>query len=182
MVSNGHKVSTSGIALVILCFFLPWVLVSCGGMQFRLTGSDLAFGREMSGTVSEHNALLLVVPVGAVLALVLMLASWQRNALHRGLDGILTLLCGLVPIPVMLLTLNSLMKPSVEMQGINMGDLGGLYTYSMEIGFWGTILGLLLISAGGVMNLFDSSFVKSAAPPVPMPPPIEPDTGTFYQQ
>jgi hypothetical protein len=48
MLSNGYKVSSSSAALAIVCFFLPWVMVSCSGQPLlSLSGWDLAAGKTL---------------------------------------------------------------------------------------------------------------------------------------
>ena len=39
--SNGHKVGSSGAGVAMLCFFLPWVMVSCGNQPIASFGGIL---------------------------------------------------------------------------------------------------------------------------------------------
>jgi hypothetical protein len=41
---NKNRISISAALIVVLCFFLPWIQVSCGASQNRLSGVDLAQG------------------------------------------------------------------------------------------------------------------------------------------
>jgi hypothetical protein len=43
-VQNARRVSMSAAAFVLICFFLPWVQVSCFGMKDSVSGFDLARG------------------------------------------------------------------------------------------------------------------------------------------
>ncbi len=46
--NNGRKVTLSLAAFVLLCFFLPWLQVSCAGLKDSATGFDLARERSPS--------------------------------------------------------------------------------------------------------------------------------------
>ncbi len=41
-IMNTNRFSISAALIVVLCFFLPWIQVSCGGSENRLSGVDLA--------------------------------------------------------------------------------------------------------------------------------------------
>ena len=82
---------TVSLALIVLiCFFLPWLQVSCGSSVDRLSGVDLA--RE------GHNALWLI-PVLMIAVLFLSIArSWKER---RGISAVATLVAGLVSVYLM---------------------------------------------------------------------------------
>ena len=77
---------TVSISLIVLiCFFLPWIQVSCGHSEDRLSGIDLAR--------DNHHALWLI-PVLMVTVLILSLAkNWKEK---REFAAITTLIAGLV--------------------------------------------------------------------------------------
>jgi len=42
---NKHKLFVSiGSAITMICFFLPWMVVSCSGLEMQISGSQLASG------------------------------------------------------------------------------------------------------------------------------------------
>lgn len=77
---------TLSFALIILiCFFLPWIQLSCGSSEDRLSGVDLAR--------DSHHALWLI-PVLMVVVLILSVArNWREQ---REFSAITTLIAGLV--------------------------------------------------------------------------------------
>lgn len=67
-----RKINLSATAIVLVCFFLPWVQVSCGGARDTLSGFDLA----------RHDATLLwLVPLltAAVLVLGLLRRAGEKQ-------------------------------------------------------------------------------------------------------
>ncbi len=60
-----RRINLSAAIIVVVCFFLPWVQVSCGGAKDTLSGFDLA---------RHDDALLWLVPMlmSAVLVFVLV--------------------------------------------------------------------------------------------------------------
>jgi hypothetical protein len=61
-------INLSAALIVLICFFLPWEQVSCGGARDTLSGFDLA---------RHDQTLLFIVPL-------LMLAVMVASALRRG--------------------------------------------------------------------------------------------------
>ena len=68
---NGRKISLSAAVFVLICFFLPWVQVSCLGAKGSASGLNLA---------SEGDRSLWLIPVlmVAVLLLGLIRSIWER--------------------------------------------------------------------------------------------------------
>ena len=64
-----RRINISAAVIVLICFFLPWVQVSCGGVKDALSGFDLA---------REHSTLLWLVPV-LMLAVIAfsLLRAWK---------------------------------------------------------------------------------------------------------
>jgi hypothetical protein len=68
--SNAHKLSLSGGALKLFCFFLPWLLISCSGTPLtELSGPELAAGTtismgQQSSALSATPSLFIVPGVG----------------------------------------------------------------------------------------------------------------------
>src|SRR5438309_10947105 len=82
---NARRVTVSIALIVLVCFFLPWVQVSCGGARETNTGVDLARGGD--GALWLIPALMLVV-------IVLGIARALREA--RTVFGLTSLLSGLI--------------------------------------------------------------------------------------
>ena len=57
-----RKINISATAIVLICFFLPWEQVSCGGASGTLSGMDLA---------RHDSALLWLIPLLAAAVLVI---------------------------------------------------------------------------------------------------------------
>jgi hypothetical protein len=68
---DNRRVTVSISLIVLICFFLPWIQVSCGHSEDRLSGIDLAR--------DNHHALWLI-PVLMVTVLILSLAkNWKEK-------------------------------------------------------------------------------------------------------
>jgi hypothetical protein len=65
--NNTPKISLSLAAFVLLCFFLPWVELSCMGLRDSVSGYDLA---------RSGDRLLWLVPV--LMLVIVILATLQR--------------------------------------------------------------------------------------------------------
>jgi len=70
--------------IVLICFFLPWVQVSCGSSSSRLTGVDLAR--------DSHNSLWLIPLLMLVILLVAVARAWRKrvSALVPFIGGLVT--------------------------------------------------------------------------------------------
>lgn len=77
-----RRINISAALIVIVCFFLPWEQVSCGGARDSLTGLDVA---------RHEHALLWIVPL-AVLA-VLVFGLLRRRDEKPKLFAIVSLVC-----------------------------------------------------------------------------------------
>jgi hypothetical protein len=90
---NGRKASISAALIVLLCFFLPWVQVSCGASKDTLTGIDLA--RE------GHNGLWLI-PFLMVSVIILSVARrWQGRDSGSDISALVSLVAGVVSVYLM---------------------------------------------------------------------------------
>jgi uncharacterized membrane protein (UPF0136 family) len=82
---DNRRVTVSFALIVLICFFLPWIQLSCGASEDRLSGVDLAR--------DNHHGLWLI-PVLMALVLILSLArNWKER---QELSAITTLIAGLV--------------------------------------------------------------------------------------
>jgi hypothetical protein len=81
-----NRRTTITLALIVLiCFFLPWVQVSCGSSSSRLSGVDLA--------KDGHNSLWLILFLMCAVLLVAVARAWENR---RQLTALVPLLSGLV--------------------------------------------------------------------------------------
>jgi hypothetical protein len=83
-----RKINLGATAIVLVCFFLPWVQMSCGGASDTLSGFDLA---------RKDSTLLWLVPLmtAAVLVLGLLRRAGEKQqpfAILSGITGVITLL------------------------------------------------------------------------------------------
>lgn len=82
-----RNINLSATAILLICFFLPWEQVSCGGAQDSLSGLDLA---------RHDSTLLWLIPLlaGAVLIVGLLRRSGEKQkpfAILSAVTGGLTL-------------------------------------------------------------------------------------------
>jgi len=85
-----RRINLSAAIIVSICFFLPWVQVSCAGARDTLTGFDLA---------RNDHALLWLIPLSMAAVLVLGLLH-ARNEKPHGL-AILSAISGGVTVVLM---------------------------------------------------------------------------------
>ena len=82
-----RKINLSATAIVLICFFLPWVQLSCGGARDALSGFDLA---------RQDSTLLWLIPLltAAVLVLGLLRRAGEKQqpfAIISAITGGITL-------------------------------------------------------------------------------------------
>ena len=82
---NPKKLSISAALIVLICFFLPWVQVSCGGSQDTVSGIGLA---------REGHGELWLIPM-FMLAVILVNAMAALRERHV-VSALVNLLAGLV--------------------------------------------------------------------------------------
>lgn len=80
-----RRISTSLALIVLICFFLPWIQLSCGTSENRLSGVDLA--RE------GHGALYLIPLLMLAVVFFGIVRSWKDR---RELSALIGLLAGLI--------------------------------------------------------------------------------------
>ena len=82
---DSRRVSTSMGLIALICFFLPWVQLSCGSSENRLSGVDLA---------RDGHAGLWLIPL--LMLVVLFLGAARVWNERRELSVLITLIAGLV--------------------------------------------------------------------------------------
>jgi len=124
---NSKRVTMSMALIGLICFFLPWVHLSCGASENRLSGVDLAR--------DGHSALWLI-PI--LMLAVLFLAITQAARSGRDLSALLGLVAGLVSAYLM------------NRERMRADNTSGLVAAALTGWFWlglGSTIGLAVISA-----------------------------------
>ena len=127
-----EKVSkaTVSVALILLvCFFLPWVQVSCGASKDTATGLDLARDGE--------NALWLI----PLLMIVVILCGLRVLRINQIIFALITLLSGLVSVYLM------------NHERIKFEDTSGVITARLTGGFWLGLLSAIGVVISGAYSL-----------------------------
>ena len=122
-----RRLNLSAVFIVLICFFLPWVQVSCGGASDTLSGFDLA---------RKEDALLWLIPLLA-LAIILftVLRGWKdRPTLSAGLSAV----CGAVAALLM------------NRQRMRIHDVSGLIPAQLTGWFWLSLISAVAMIVSGV--------------------------------
>ena len=82
---DSRRVTTSMALIALICFFLPWVHLSCGASENRLSGVDLAR--------DGHSGLWLIPFLMLVVLFFEVARVWKDR---RQLSALISLLAGLV--------------------------------------------------------------------------------------
>ena len=130
------KISLSAALIALLCFFLPWIQVSCGSAKDSISGIDLA---------RDNQALLWLIPILIVGTLLLNLFRNSGGRLDFG--ALLGFAAGLVSAYLM------------NRERIRAEDNSGLVAVSLTGWFW---LGLGASIVLGVTSAID--FLKPPKP------------------
>jgi hypothetical protein len=81
---DSRRVTTAAALIVLICFFLPWIQVSCGATKDTASGVDLA---------RDGNNALWLIPILMLALLVFGLKAWKER---DELSALLGLMSGLV--------------------------------------------------------------------------------------
>ncbi|HKO97344.1 MAG TPA: hypothetical protein VJU86_10150 [Pyrinomonadaceae bacterium] len=124
---DNKRISTSPALIALICFFLPWVQLSCGTSENRLSGVDLA---------RDGNSGLYLIPLFMLGLLFLGIArAWKDK---REVSAIVGLLAGLVSAYLM------------NRERVRAEDTSGLIAVGLTGWFWlgfGSTIGLVIVSA-----------------------------------
>ncbi len=139
---RGYRIAAPGAILALICFFLPWVLVSCGNQPPQsFTGWQLMTRTTVDSTTGAEkfagNLFVGLLFLAALAVLALAFLAWRRGHLNR-LDSYGVL--GLSALSLLYLFLQFGGKPA---EGS---------TKEILYGLWGVVLGYIAILAGGIMN------------------------------
>ncbi|TVQ55205.1 MAG: hypothetical protein EA366_11135 [Spirulina sp. DLM2.Bin59] len=146
------RISASMFVIILLCFFFPFVTVSCGNTQVAelsgiqlVTGSkvetpEFAGGEEIETVRPNTQALVALAAAGVGLGTSFL--KFHRSVLVTAGSGALG--------TIMLLSLKSGIDKSLLERGAGFAGLAGLrVTYGL--GFWGS---LLLFIAAAAFNIW----------------------------
>ena len=85
-----RRINLSAAIVVLVCFFLPWIQVSCAGAKDTLSGLDLA---------RQDDALLWLIPL--LMGAVLVFALLRLRAASPQLVGVLSTISGAIVVFLM---------------------------------------------------------------------------------
>jgi len=146
---RGWPISGIGALLALICFFLPWITVSCGGARvLEVSGQELAAGSTFYGEKVFGYPQLWVTLLVPLICLIIVGVAYSKGNMSRGgaVGQIVLTGAGLIPILTTFLDLTS-------QSGSDEWISEGLVTVSTKIGLWGTFLGYLGIVAGAILDL-----------------------------
>ena len=122
-----RRINISAAIIVLVCFFLPWEQVSCGGARDSLSGLDLA---------RHSQALLFVVPL---LMLAVIVAGAIRRRSERRTDlAIISMVAGCLSGYLM------------NRQRVRVMDESGLISAQMTGWFWLAFLSTAVVIIAGI--------------------------------
>src|SRR5689334_19401913 len=137
--STGYKIASPGMGVALVCFFLPWVLQSCGNEPLQqYSGLQLAIGSSAEGEGYKGNIFVLLTLI-ALFVILFFAIQYSRSGTITARDTYGVMVTSLL---VLLILFQQFLTAPAE--GVNRQVLYGL---------WGYIVGWLLILFGGVVNL-----------------------------
>src|SRR5204862_4788827 len=130
MIKILRQINTSAAIIVLVCFFLPWVQVSCAGSKDTMSGLDLA---------RDGNGLLWFVPVlmGALILSAIVRIRREQNkafALASALSGLL-------------------IAYLMNRERLRVHDKSGLVSAQLTGWFWLGFLSTLAVAVSGIAML-----------------------------
>jgi len=130
MIKISRQINTSAAIIVLVCFFLPWVQVSCAGAKDTMSGLDSA---------RDGHGLLWFVPVlmGALILSAIVRIRREQNkafALASALSGLLTAYL-------------------MNRERLRVHDESGLVSAQLTGWFWLGFLSTLAVAVSGIAML-----------------------------
>lgn len=129
---DSRRATTTAALIVLICFFLPWIHVSCGATKDTASGIDLA--RDGSGA-------LWLIPLLMLALLFLALRVWKER---RELSTLVSLVSGLVSAYLM------------NRERLKFEDSSGLLRVGVTGWFWlglGSAVVIVLLAAVRIFKL-----------------------------
>jgi uncharacterized membrane protein len=127
-----RRINLSAALIVIICFFLPWEQVSCGGARDTLSGLDLA---------RHDQTLLFLVPL-LMLAVVIVVALRRRHEKQA-------------PLAVLSIVAAAVSGYLMNQQRLRVHDEGGLISAQLTGWFWLSFLSTLTVALTGIGMLIN---------------------------
>lgn len=129
-----RRINLSLAVFVVICFFLPWIQVSCGGAHDTESGLDLARGGER---------LLWLIPLLMMMVVALSLGSdWKRRALSFGVTSFVSGTAAAI---------------LIFRERVTGDHAAGLLAATMTGWFWLAFGAAVGIAVGGVVIMFQRS-------------------------
>jgi len=122
-----RRINISAALIVIVCFFLPWEQVSCGGARDSLSGLDLA---------RHDETLLFLIPL--LMLAVVVAGALRRRTEQRSLLAILSLVAASVSGYLM------------NRQRVRVHDEGALISAQLTGWFWLGFISTLTVGVTAV--------------------------------
>lgn len=121
--------------VILVCFFLPWMTVSCSGMEIisNATAFDIAQGIEAQGERTDPSPDLFLIVAGGV---VMALAGARLWGSRSPVASVMALLGSALALGIWFYFRTSVMSDLDE--GASQGIV---FTLRWESGFWGTMVG-----------------------------------------
>jgi hypothetical protein len=138
--STGRKIASSGAALALICFFLPWMAFSCSKEPIvSLSGWELAAGtpKNIPGTHS-----LFLVLFAAIGIFILFFYAKKKVDLAK-IEGFGLVVLGALPLLVIFTKIAEMQSELVKFS----------ISVNYQLGFWGVIIGNIAVIVGGVLKL-----------------------------
>jgi dolichol kinase len=127
-----RRINISAALIVLICFFLPWEQVSCGGAKDTLSGLDLA---------RHDQTALWVVPL--LMLAVLIVGFVRRQKAKRAELGIVSLISGAGSAYLM------------NDQRTRVHDAAGFISAQLTGWFWLAFISSLALIIGGIALLLN---------------------------
>ena len=130
MIKILRQINTSAAIIVLVCFFLPWVQVSCAGSKDTMSGLEVARGGQ---------GLLWFVPVlmGALILSAIVRMRQEQNKV----SALASTLCGLVTAYLM------------NHERLRVNDESGLISAQLTGWFWLGFLATFTVAISGIAML-----------------------------
>lgn len=125
-----RRVNLSAAIIVLICFFLPWVQVSCAGATDSMSGFDLA---------RNGRAVLWLIPV--LICALLLLALLRAVTMNPIAYGIASLACGAISLFLM------------NRERMRFGDNAGVISARLTGWFWLDLFASLAVAISGLLIL-----------------------------
>ena len=130
MIKILRQINTSATIIVLVCFFLPWIQVSCAGSKDTMSGLDLA---------RDGHGLLWFVPVLVVALILSAIVGIRRD--QNNIFALASALCGLLAAYLM------------NRERLRVHDESGLISAQLTGWFWLGFLWTLTAAISGITML-----------------------------